>query len=219
MGYNQSDKDLVMRHLGGVKSVLDIGSQNDYTTTQHNPPFISKWYNEMDVFYHCFDLAGDNGAAQVNLAFNQNFTHHEYHWPYSMTVDMGSKEHFCQAESYPVTSFHDGCINSVYPQGITDSLAGFYWGWKNQFDLTVVGGTIISVNPKTGNWPGHGYHYISEEFYVQLEAMSDLSILELYEHAACGNTTDGWNICVALKKTGSDFPSLKQFKTLPIYER
>ena len=189
MGYNQSDKDLVLRYIDGVKNVLDYGSQNNYTTTLPNPPFISEWYKGMGIDYYCIDLAGDNGAFKANLAYP---IHNSDEWTFflpsdifengfDLTVDAGSKEHFCQAESYPVTSFHEGYINSVYPENVTDALAGFYWGWKNQFELTKTDGIIISVNPKTGHWENHCHHWIDRDFYVELCKISDMEYLELYE--------------------------------------
>jgi hypothetical protein len=35
--------------------------------------------------------------------------------------------------------------------------------------------------------------------------------------AACGNTKDGWNVYSVLKKVSDEFPTFKEFITLPIW--
>lgn len=226
MGYNQSDKDLVLRHLKGVKTVLDYGSQVDYSVPLTDKPlYISEWYESMGIHYDCIDLAGDNGAYKLNLAY-ELFVFpdvidlpRQFYLQYDLTVDGGSKEHYCQAQSYPVTEFHNGEIKSVYPKNVTDALLGYYWGWRNQFELTKKGGKIICVNPKSGFWPSHGYHYLNMDFYERLCELSDLQIVELYEHPACNNWETGMNVVAVLHKTGDMFPNYEEFSKLPIYNQ
>lgn len=69
MGYNQEDKEIVLRHIEGVKSVLDMGSANDYTYGVEYPPFISEWYKSIGIYnYACIDLAGDNNALKYDVS-------------------------------------------------------------------------------------------------------------------------------------------------------
>lgn len=108
------------------------------------------------------------------------------HEPFDLVTDFGTSEH------------------------VKDS---FYNCWLNKWNLCRVGGTIISENPMTGNWPGHGYNYVTLEFYKGLSAMIGCPI-ELGEHPAMGNATDGWNVWCIMKKNREDFITEEQFNSL-----
>ena len=69
-------------------------------------------------------------------------------------------------------------------------------------------------NPKTGNWEGHGNHYMTMDFYKQLEGLVDMEIKELGEHPAMGNKKDGWNVYCVFTKKGGEFCSEKKFAKL-----
>lgn len=213
MGYTAHTIALISRHLDGVKSVLDIGSQNDYSRGINPPPFVSEWYNHQGIKnYSCIDLAGDNGAIKLDLAkpvyLGKRF---------DLVVDGGTSEHIVLAKNYKTESFNNGHIHSVYPEGEIKSIEeGFYNCWLNKHSHLKVGGIMVNENPKTGNWPNHGYSYYTKEFYQQLELISGYVILELGEHPASGNTVDGWNIYSVLFKESEKFPNFEEFKKIPI---
>lgn len=220
MGYNQSDKELVLRHIDGAKNVLDLGACVDYSVPLTDKPlFISEWYKSMGIEYDAIDLAGDNNSLPFNLAHElfDDILMTAFYCSYDVTVCCGTKEHVVQAESYPVTAFHNGEINSVYPQDVKDALRGFYYAWKNQFNLTKEQGKIISVNPRSGHWPGHGYHYLTVAFYERLQEVADIRVIELFEDAACNNWVDGINVVAVLRKIGTKFPTFEEFSLLPVY--
>jgi SAM-dependent methyltransferase len=83
--------------------------------------------------------------------------------------------------------------------------------FKNFHEACKIGGVMIYENPMTGNWPGHGYHYFTTDFYVQLASSCDYEVMELASEPAMGNTTDGWNVCCVLRKTGEYFPDKYEF--------
>ena len=92
--------------------------------------------------------------------------------------------------------------------GTSEHVKGIYNCWKTKHDLLRVGGVMISENPKVGNWPGHGYHYYTQDFYTALAEQAGYKIIEIGEHPAMGNVTDGWNIyCVMEKVEDKPFPS------------
>lgn len=92
---------------------------------------------------------------------------------------------------------------------------GLYQPFKNIHESCKAKGIMIHENPKTRNWPKHGQHYFTEEFYSQLAYESDYRILELTEEAAMGNVTDGWNIsCVLYKIHDSDFMTEEEFNVI-----
>lgn len=210
MGYTIQDTALIEKYLEGVKSVLDVGSQNDYRTGEANPPFVDKsFYAPLGITdYTCVDLAGDNNALQLDLSHPVTL-----YRQFDLVVDGGSGEHIVQMKGYEKSPFHDGYINSIYPTEVENIELGYYNGWLNKHNFLKVVGIMINVNPKTENWGGHGYTYLTEQFYKDLAANSDYEILELGEWAACGNTVDGWNIYCVLRKKSESFPSFETFKT------
>lgn len=217
MGYTTFTKILVknaiMRHDIPIESVLDYGSQNDYDIGGDKPPFISDWYKGLGVSYDCIDLAGDNNAHALDLAY-------EIKKPvvWDLVVDAGTGEHLVQMEGYHTVAFHEGYINSVYPTEVKNIELGYYNGWLNKFKFCRVGGLIISENPKSGHWKDHAYSYIETDFYVKFVSMADLKVVDLGEHGAMGNWETGINVYSVLKKTGEKFPTFEEFSKLPIYK-
>lgn len=215
MGYTEKETDIIGKYLNGsIKNILDFGSQNDYRSVDKNPPFVNKFYEEHGIYdYVCIDLAGDNNSIKLNWSYpiSDAFTRE-----FDLVVDAGSSEHSAQSDSYIKTSFHEGYINSVYPEGEINIDEGYYNCWLNKHNLLKIGGIMVNVNPKQGNWPDHGYSYISEDFYRELVKMAGYEILELGEWAACGNVESGWNIYCVIKKVSDTFPSFDEFKTLDI---
>lgn len=208
MGYISFSKELVERYLTNVKSVIDFGSQNDFSKAETIPPFISEWYEMKGIKYTSVDLAGDNNSLQINWCIPITDL-----GEFDLVVDAGSSEHSAIADEYTNVKYNDN-LNSIYPKGESNSELGYYNCWLNKFNLCKVGGLIISENPKTKSWIGHGFSYLTEKFYRDLFCVADIEILELGEHAACHNYVDGWNIFSVIKKTGNKFPSFDVFKTL-----
>jgi len=194
MGYTQFSKDKVKGIIDAVapKSVLDFGSQNDFSGSDLPAPYISEWYAGLNIKYTCIDVNSENGALVIDLTKPIK----EKLGKFPLVVDCGVLEHLE--------------IDSKF------DWKAIYNGWKNKHSLCEVGGYIYSENPKTGSWPGHGYNYHTQEFYTELIKVAGYEIIELGEHPACGNVTDGWNIYATLKKVSEKFPTLAAFKKLPL---
>lgn len=216
MGITSFDLELIKKALKikpDIKSVIELGAQSLYLSASNKPPFASNLYKSLGIQYTSIDLAGDNGAIQKDLAHPL-----EGMEKYDLVTNFGSSEHVVQMAGYKTTSFHNGHINSIYPTKVTDAIAGLYNCHLNMHNLLSVGGIMINVNPKTGNWPGHGYHWYTTKFYFQLIEKSEYELLEIGENAACGNSISGWNIYCVLKKTSEKFPSFEEFKTFSIHK-
>jgi hypothetical protein len=96
--------------------------------------------------------------------------------------------------------------------GTSEHVRNSYNTHKVIHELTKEGGIIIRENPKSGNWPGHGFNYYTKSFYEKLAEACGYEILELGEHPAMGNTIDGWNVyCVLKKVNGEKFISKSKF--------
>lgn len=199
MGYTHFTVGLIENHVAGVKSVVDLGAQNLYNQPKLPAPYASEWYREKGIQYTAIDLSKENESIDMDLSkpiFLYNQTDLKL---FDLVVDAGTSEH-------------------VGNNGKHD-IEAYYQCWLNKFNLCKIGGKIISENPKTGNWPGHGFNYVTGSFYGVLELNSDLKIIEIGEHAAMGNVTDGWNIYCVMEKTGTTFPTLADFKKLGVKQK
>lgn len=89
-----------------------------------------------------------------------------------------------------------------------------YQALKNLHESCVVGGIMIHENPKTGNWPGHGQHYFTKEFWSVLSEACGYDVLELTQEPAMGNDLDGWNVSCVLRKSEQEFISEELFNQI-----
>lgn len=194
MGVTQFSKDKIESILKEKKidSILDFGSQNDYSQPNLPAPYISEWYISNGIRYVCIDLCGENNSLVIDLAYPIKEDLGEF----DLVVDCGTTEHVC--------------IDSKF------NWDAIYSAWLNKYNLSKIGGIIYSENPKTENWIGHGYNYYTKDFYIELVKLLDCELLDLGEHPACWNVTDGWNIFSTIKKLSNKFPLLEEFKKLDL---
>lgn len=103
--------------------------------------------------------------------------------------------------------------DQVWNHGSSEHVDGSLWqAFKNMHEACEIGGIMIHENPKTGSWPLHGHHYMTEKFYNALAVLCEYELLEVTSEAAMGNTLDGWNVCAVLRKTKkSAFPLEETF--------
>ena len=171
MGYTGFTVSKIEPLLVGLNNtVIDLGAQNDYRGAVLPAPYISEWYRRMGYDYRCIDLNGENGAYKINLGvFDLWENKYELlnHTPVSLIVDAGTSEHVGKDGRFDWGSIYN-C-----------------WLWKH--NLLMRGGIMYNENPKTGNWPGHGFNYYSIEFYRELERFSDYEIVDIGEHPAQHN--------------------------------
>jgi hypothetical protein len=100
----------------------------------------------------------------------------------------------------------------IFQHGTIEHCDGNLWQvFKNIHEACKIGGIMMHENPMTMNWPGHGYHYFTQQFYHQLAKDCGYEILELTEEPAMSNDIDGWNVSCVLLKTSDKFCSFKKF--------
>jgi|SRR5688572_433739 len=194
MGITAASIELLQKHSTGLKTVLELGAQNLYDKDYNDiNPYASDWYYKNGIlFYHCIDLNGENYAEQFDLSKKYDIDER-----YDLVTDFGTSEHIGT----------DGKFN----------IEAIYNCWWNKHNWLNPGGIMINENPKTGNWPKHGFNYYTEEFYKLLVTYMGYEILELGSIPAMGNTRDGWNVyCVLKKITEREFIDLNYFKKLGI---
>jgi hypothetical protein len=185
------------------KSVIELGAQNNYAQPHLPAPYMKSWYEARGLNYNAIDLSQENGAWPIDLgraAFEglpnliafQNVKFYQR----DLVTDFGTSEH-------------------VGIDGKFDWEA-IYHCWQIKFHLCKIDGVIISENPKTGNWPGHGFQWYTKEFYYRLACYAGLEIILIDQIPAMGNTTDGWNILCVMRKNSNAFPDLETFKTFDL---
>ena len=126
-----------------------------------------------------------------------------------LSKDINSQENYDKSKYDVVTDF-----------GTMEHVVDYYQGFKNAYNLCKTGGVIITANPKINNWPGHGFHTFSVSFFEELAKLTEMEILFIEEYPACGNYTDGWEVCTELRKTKEEFPTREEFnqKLSNLYE-
>lgn len=191
MGLTQHSIELMFPYLKTDISVLELGAQNLYGDYKYGA-YASEYYQErFNASYKCIDLNGENEALKIDLSQPVHLDQ-----LFDVITDFGTSEHVGRT---PL------------------DWKAIYNCWKTKHILCVTGGYIISENPKTGNWPGHGFNYYTQEFYKELAEAMGYELKEIGEHAAMGNTTDGWNVYSVLRKVeDKPFMSLSQFKKLSL---
>lgn len=198
MGYTSQTISRVTSIIAhnAIRRVIDLGAQNNYSLSipeGGSAPYMSEWYQSQDIDYAAIDLSAENNSLPIDLALPVD----DELGQFDLLVDAGTSEHIGIGGKYFDTAIYN-C-------------------WKTKHNLVKPGGYIISENPKTGNWPGHGFNYYTTEFYTRLATLCHYDIIELGEHPAMGNTTDGWNIhCILRKKEDTPFISSKDFATCGI---
>lgn len=193
MGYTGFTKNIVATVIKTYdpKSVIDLGSQQDYDQPNLPAPYISGWYEENGVAYTCIDLNRENGAIASDLgAVMGSYLVDQA----DLMVDAGTSEHVGKENSFDWEAIYN-C-------------------WIHKHSLLKEGGIMVNENPKTGNWPGHGFNYYTKEFYRALEAATDYHVILLDEHPAMENRVDGWNVVCVMQKKSDKFPSLEEFQQL-----
>ena len=191
MGITDFSLLILNKYVKANDKVLELGAQNLYASEFEGSPYADLYYKRKQCKYTCLDLNEENNALNLDLATKLSLD------KYNVVTDFGTSEHV------GINGKHDA--------------KAFYNCWLNKHNACEVGGLIISENPKTGNWPGHGFNYVTENFYRKLAEYNGYEILEIGEHPAMNNIENGWNIYCVLRKTQDKFMTLTNFKKLEFY--
>lgn len=184
MGITGFSFSLLEKH-GATKAglkMLELGDQNIYFGPEYGK-FAKPLFIKLGLEHTSLDLSSHEGGA-VEFDLSKPSENKDLKNKFDVVTNFGTSEH----------------ISSLY-----NCL-------KNIHEFCKKGGLIFHENPKTGNWPGHGFHYFTEKFYLELADKMEYKILEIGEHPAMGNQIDGWNIfCVLQKSKSTKFISEEEF--------
>lgn len=190
-----------------ITSVLELGAQNFY---QNYGPvrygtYASSYYMIKGVQeYKCIDLNGENNAIRLDLSIPHVLP------KFDMVTDFGTSEHIGmftkEDESRDVDLKNDTWKNS--PNHVA-GMEALYNCWTTKYNAAKV--LIVSANPATGHWPGHGHFYYTIDFYKVLASLTGMTLVYIGEHYPMGNVKDGKEVCCVLNVRGSHWISLEDF--------
>lgn len=173
--------------------MLELGCQNIYGNEfGATYGMIAKdFFVDLKIEHTSWDICGCQGSETVDL---RNKIDISKTGQFDVITDFGTTEHIENIKS-----------------------GGYYEAMKNIHNLCKVGGYRVHETPMTGHWIGHGFNYLTKDFYIQLAKDNGYQILDLTEHYAMGNTTDGGLICCVLVKVEEkEFVSKKIFGTYEV---
>lgn len=143
-------------------------------------------FESLGVRHTSIDINGLDGALPLDLT--HDLTNTEHRERYDVVTDFGTSEHVPDAYA---------CHRNIH-----------YFCKPN--------GIIFHVSPKTGHWPEHGYHYMSQDSVFTLAKLCGYEILMYETMPALGNITSGWQCHFAYKRPAGEFITREQFNTVPI---
>lgn len=192
-----------------IESVLELGAQNfyqNYETVKYGS-YASEYYKLKGINkYACIDLNGENNAIPLDLSVIHIVG------KFDLITDFGTSEHIAgyDFEDETKTGF-DG--NNTWKKSLDHNLGlqAFYNCWTTKYNASKM--LILSSNPATGHWKGHGHFYYTKTFYERLCDMTRMKAILLEEHYAMGNYKDGKEICCCLDVRGSHWITIDEFKS------
>ena len=176
--------------------------------TQHSFDLFNRWCHPpasiIELGNQIIYFGSEYGKPAKPMFQNMGYEH--------TSIDMNEKD---GAKKYDLNKIKPFArFDIITDFGTSEHVKNFYMAWVNKHHFTEINGVIINENPKVDNWHGHGFHYVTIDFYKELTGLGLYEILEIGEHPAMGNSKDGWNIYCVLKKTNFDFITQKQFNKL-----
>lgn len=190
MGISDKSYDMLesLFQHNAIKTVVELGSQQFY----HYHPgmnvgdYMDKYYTSKGVsHYECIDINGCNNALVLNLREQIDL-----HRQYDLVTDFGTSEH----------------ITSTFNSN------DLYNCWTTKYNLS--NRFILSCNPSTGNWPGHGIYYYTPEFYDELSKLTNMTIRKLqYQYPMRNYDTGREVVCILEKTKDSKWVTLSEFNS------
>jgi hypothetical protein len=142
------------------------------------------------------------GNQIMNLENIQGISAKEYYTKLGfehVSLDQNGKDGAVKVDLSSPLKWHHGYFDIITDFGTSEHVSDLYECLSNVLRHAESGTIIIHKNPKTGNFPMHGNHFFTLEFWKEYASICNLFIEELYEHAIYHNTIDGYE-CIAIFK-------------------
>jgi len=183
--------DRYIEKIGGYKNclMLELGDQQMYCHPSIAEASAAKvYFSSLGVRHVSVDLNGQLGALPMDLS--KPLLESAAKGQFDVVTDFGTSEH------------------------VGPGLAALYQCRLNVHEACRDGGLMVFMNPKTGHWPGHGFHYFTMRHYDLLASACGYSLLEVEEQPTLGNMVDGWQVQAVLTKGSKPFVSFDEFSAI-----
>lgn len=171
--------------------MLELGCQNIYDTSFNGVTYgmvAKNYFESLGIKHTSWDITACQCSQKIDLRDELNVS---VFGQFDLITDYGTTEHIDNKEK-----------------------GGFYQGFKNIHNLCKLGGMMIHETPLVNHWTGHGFNYVTKEFYTQLSKDMEYEMLDLQIHFAMGNIKDGGLVCCVLRKNkDKDFVIKEIFET------
>lgn len=185
MGITQKSVDRITKYIGNGDVMLELGAQNMYDNENYGQ-IAANYFKKLGIIHHSIDIIEHQGAEKVDLRQPYEFSLSGY--KAGIVTNYGTLEHVDGSLYQPLLNIHNA-------------------GYERAF--------MIHENPRFDNWPLHGQHYFTKDFWIGLAEACNYDVLEVSEEAAMSNEVDGWNVCAVLRKSAdSKFITEEQFKII-----
>lgn len=194
-------KELSLRNQTGFQTrpaMLELGNQFLYICAKPYPEYPDRFLNPT--------MAAPVAAKPY---FEERCRSH-------VSVDLNGNDGALPLDLAMPIDIPGGPFDVATDFGTSEHVPCLWQCFENIHRHTRGGALLLHVNPLTGNWPGHGYWYRDEEFYIAFAKAAGYVITDLFRTAACGNTTDGWNIGCAMVRGDQPYLTKEEFYALPL---
>lgn len=190
MGITGPDLRLLEPFIRPGLKMLELGNQRLYIPGDLYDTPAKAHFTKLGVEHTSIDLNGLDGALPLDLRDDLLVGHPEWRSGFDLVTDFGCSEHVDSPGPWPA--------------------------WKFVYECARTGGAVVQVLPASGNWPKHGYHYVTKQTYWRLEDIGIYRVKHLESFPLCNNTVDGWVIQAVLEKTGAPWPDAARLEDVPV---
>ncbi|CAK0776620.1 putative Methyltransferase domain-containing protein [Azospirillaceae bacterium] len=186
------------------KTMLELGNQQFYPAGD----LAKIWFEKRGVAHISVDLGLNSDHGKYPPDYVADLTKdlpRRINKRFDIVTDFGTCEHMnmCKCPQ-PKSCCHPRAVNAI----------ALYFARRNMREHCRSGGIMVFDNPAAGYWPGHGFHYFTEEHYTLLARQLGDTLLHLStESVGHGNTQDK-NITAVIRRSNVKFPPLNEYKRL-----
>jgi hypothetical protein len=150
MGVTSETLDLITPYLYFSKKICDFGAQQFKVC----PPF------KENTYFREYVENLDKEYLSIDLTEEDK----------SIPLDM--------CKDFP--DIYKNYFDLVLDIGTSEHVEDYFMCMKNIHNVCNINGYMIHVVPSPKNWPGHGYHYVNMDFFIELAANYGYDIIEMF---------------------------------------
>lgn len=168
-------------------------------------PFVGPGIKMLELGNQIMNLSDCQGKTAKDYFSEMGVQH--------TSIDINGKDGAIKADLCEPFDLGD-IFDVVTDFGTIEHTKSLYPVLKNVYEHCSNYGVMLHKNPKTGNFPLHGNHFFTVDFWKAYAKELDCEVVSIEEHAIYHNTTDGWEVIAILIKREKPFMSEAKFKKL-----